>query len=525
MIRGRTKAVGYVERIRNTLQKSAAGTRNRAGRADLGWLFRLADGGEAKYLLKHEPVAQPPHPKAQTAVRTGRAVLVVVLLALLAALAARAFTPSRPDPAAPNRALTQPLRDDYEYTIFLKRGAWAATGARPYIDVFSEYPPLATWCMGLPFGLIAAREHGISGDGAAALAEIQAAGPLAPVSLAYGDLFALWMALTWGVTAWVVIDLLKRLGHSPWRAVILLGPTALYCALQRFDPLPALATTVAVDAFVASRPLVGFLGIAVGILLKIYPVVLLFLAIGYVVRRHGWRMAALGVAVVGLVCGGCELVVFIHGWRAGPWAATWRPTRFLGRDLGDSSFDSGLAAVAVPFAYQGERDTNPGSLAERLFRAWFTVDYATLLVGVKAFRFLQFLPAVGALALGCARPSPRAFVAASAALVTGFVLFHNIYSPQFHLWIAPLAIAAGAGAPGLAACVFVAILDVATYIQFPILAPMAAFDPVLRRNVYPAGFSTAVDVRIIFTILLMTVLIILAIRRTDDGRATAAGRA
>src|SRR5262245_17286495 len=75
-------------------------------------------------------------------------VLAVAGGVILLAWCARALVPPLP---ADVRHEPRALRDDYEHTIYLKRGAWAPTGLRPYLDVFSEYPPLATWTFALPY--------------------------------------------------------------------------------------------------------------------------------------------------------------------------------------------------------------------------------------------------------------------------------------------------------------------------------------------------------------------------------------
>lgn len=450
-------------------------------------------------------------------------VLVWIAAVLGLALAVRAWTPSRVDPKAPARAVTQPTRDDYEYTIFMKRGAWAV-GLRPYLDVFSEYPPLATWAFGLPFFVMKPPAE----NPRAALAAVDSAAPHSDLARSYADLWALFMAVAWFGVAACTAMIAKNLQISTGRTFLLLGPACLFCALQRFDPLPALAVSGALCAFVSSRPSAGFAMLGVGVMLKIYPIVLFFLALGYVWRRHGWRAAVVGTLAFGAICVFCELPVFWSGVLDPSWTAKHRPARFAGIELTATPFHSGLAAVDVPFAYQGERDTNAGSLPERLFRGWIGVkDYADLLAGIQWLRILQFVAVVPAFFVGWLRPQPRVLVAASGALVTAFVLFHNIYSPQFHLWIAPLAIVAAGGRLGIAAAVCSLAVDVVTYLQFPILAPQAFFDPVQKKNIYPAAFWPMVDLRLLLTATLLVILTILALRRNinDAGATPRAGAA
>lgn len=432
------------------------------------------------------------------------------------AWAARQFTPPRSDPNVPARALTQPTRDDYEYTIFMKRGGWAV-GLRPYVDVFSEYPPLATFGFAMPFLWITKP----AGGPARASAEVQSAAPHSSLALAYADVFAAWMAMSWFGVAAMTALLAKSLNLQPARALLLLGPASLYCALQRFDPLPVAAAVGSLLAFVKNYHKTGFALLAAGVMLKIYPIVAFFVALGYVWRRGGLKVALAGVAVFAAAIAICEIPIFSIGASDPSWSAKHRPAEFAGMKFTNTPIDSGLAAVAVPFAYQGERDTNAGSLPERLFRGWFHVgDYNDLLFGIKILRILQFAAVLPAFFVGWFRPKPRVLVAATAALTVAFVLFHNIYSPQFQLWIAPLAVVAAGGRLGIAAAAGAFALDVVTYIQFPLLAPLAKFDPAQRKNVYPDSFWTIVDLRLLLTAALLTILVILALRaktENDDG--------
>ncbi|MFN0206322.1 MAG: hypothetical protein ACKVS6_08400 [Planctomycetota bacterium] len=453
------------------------------------------------------------HPRSQSLTP----VLAIIALVLACAAIVRSATPSRPDPQAPSRSLIQPFRDDYEYSIFKKRGAWAGARMRPYLDVFSEYPPLATWAVGVPYFFITLEKNGIAApEPRAALNAINISETHSPISLAYGDVFAAWMALAWFATAWATAALARSLQLSPWRALLLIAPAALYCAIQRYDPLPVFTLSAALLAFVHSKSKTGFLLLAAGTMLKIYPAAVFFLALGFVAKREGFKSAFAGALLFALAIAAMEAVPFIQGVLDPAWTAEWRPEKFAGLVLDRSPVSSGIAAVAVPFSYQDARDTNAGSLAERVFGAWRASDYNSLLAGVKTFRILQILPVIPAFFVGYFRPRPRTLVAASGVLVTTFVLFLNIYSPQFELWIVPLAAVAGGGVLGVTAFALAAASNVVTYVQFPMLAPHARFDAALQRNVYPLGFETAVDLRLALTILLILTLAILTFRNTPD---------
>src|SRR5258705_1272969 len=70
-------------------------------------------------------------------------VLGAAAVVLLAASTVRELAePYRPDSTS-ETARRRLLRDDYEMSVYVRRGSLAPAGARPYLDVFSEYPQLA----------------------------------------------------------------------------------------------------------------------------------------------------------------------------------------------------------------------------------------------------------------------------------------------------------------------------------------------------------------------------------------------
>jgi hypothetical protein len=436
-------------------------------------------------------------------------VIGVAFAALLAFEAARNLAePFRPDTRS-EAARGKWLRDDYEFNLYLKRGAWAWPGrpGRPYLDVFSEYPQLATWFFGVPF---CTSSLGLAGLEAHENADPTKIPPWHPVSLRYGTLLGALVSLAWLGTVACTAALARAIGLIPWRAALCLAPACVYFATQRFDPLPALALAAGLLAIVKGKCGIGFALLGAGTMLKWYPAVVAPIAFGYVARRQGLLRALVCGGIYAVVVGACMAPAFLAGFGDPGWDAPWRPPGYAKTPLG-----SGLAALAVPYHFQAIRITNPGSLAERWVHLGLGASDETLRGWLKGFKIAQLLPALAALALGVLSPRPRTLVAGAAALVTGFVLFNSIFSPQFVCWILPLVAVAGSGRLAGAALAAGIAIDALTYVQFLLfnLASRPQGLPVL-----PAAFGPVVDVRIALTVLLLVLLIAIALRRVPEAR-------
>lgn len=83
----------------------------------------------------------------------GCAALCVCLALLLATDGLGLGDNGRGKPAWPGL-----LEDDFDRSAYQQRGRWIASGGRPYLDEFSEYPQVTTWLMGLPYLFF---EHGV----------------------------------------------------------------------------------------------------------------------------------------------------------------------------------------------------------------------------------------------------------------------------------------------------------------------------------------------------------------------------
>jgi hypothetical protein len=308
------------------------------------------------------------------------------------------------------------------------------SGAVPYRDFSLEYPPGALPVFILP-SLAAADD--------------------------YRTVFELSM-LACGAAAVALVALtLHLVGASPARlfaATALAGvaPLALgSVVLTRFDLWPAMLTVAAAAALVCDRHRLGFAALSLAVAAKLYPVVLLPLALVYTGRRRGARelLAALGVFVLVL---GATVVPFAILAADGLGHALERQ---LGRPLQIESLGSALLlAVHRVGSYE---PTVVSSFGSQNLTGSLPDALATLLTG------LQVLALAGLWLLFATRRGWRQeLLAAFPAAVAIFAALGKVLSPQFLIWLFPL-VPLVAGPLGLAASgLFLAAL-VLTQLWFP----------------------------------------------------------
>jgi hypothetical protein len=238
-------------------------------------------------------------------------------------------------------------------------------------------------------------------------------------------------------------------------ALAALAPLALgSVVLTRFDLWPALLTVAAVAALVSGRDRLGLGVLGLATAAKLYPAVLLPVALVYVARRGRQNALAALVAFMGalLLC----FLPFLLLAPEGVWASierqTSRPLQIesLGAALLLAGKQLGLYEPTVVSTFGSQNVV--GSLPDRL------ASLQTL---------LQIVAVVAVwVAVTRARDPIAGLLGGSAAAVVAFVAFGKVLSPQFLIWLVPLvplaAAVSGLGIPVL----FVAAL-VLTQLWFP----------------------------------------------------------
>jgi hypothetical protein len=277
-------------------------------------------------------------------------------------------------------------------------------GATPNRDFRFEYPPYAllwfvpaAWLGGTLKGFV----------------------PLFGLQLTLLDAFIKWLLLSEGV---------KRWGRAP-RAWV---PLAVYSVaswvlsihyVKRYDLIPAALTVAALVALAHRRDALAGLALAVGVVTKLYPVVLLPLALAVCWRRGPARL------VLGLAVGVLPLVPLSLFW---PW---WGFASFhVDRGLQVESFAASLvwgahllglapdvAWVQSPAAYELHGATAEAAKAVTRW-LWVAGSLGAAAVGLWAVRHRQpaRLEELARLALGP---------------LIAFVVLNPVLSPQYLTWL------------------------------------------------------------------------------------------
>ncbi len=221
---------------------------------------------------------------------------------------------------------------------------------------------------------------------------------------------ALGLALFWLVTIWATALTARTRMWAVWLAA--LSPLVFVHAFTNFDTIATAAVAVALLAWSRDRPWIAGVAIGVGAAAKLYPALLL-VVLGALCLRSGrvreFGATAAAALTAWLLVNLPILIPYPTGW--------WEFFRFNG----DRSADA---------------DTIYRILADTLGFTWNINHLNALSVGLTVL----VLVAVALIGL-CAPFRPRVAQLAFLA-VAGFLLVNKVWSPQYSLWLVPLAVLA-----------------------------------------------------------------------------------
>jgi len=266
-------------------------------------------------------------------------------------------------------------------------------------------------------------------------------------------------------------------------SLLLLGPISV----SRYDVFPAMFTALAAAALLGGRRVLACAAIGAGFVAKIYPLVLLPIALVELYRVRGRRglIEGLGAtALVALAGFGLFLVQAPHGlW--------WGTRRQLTRPLQVESVAASFWALAHQFGLRVHSVKSYGS--DNL-----TTHGANTAATLSGVAVAIALVAVWVLfARGCG--SRAEIAAALAASVTAYVAFSKVFSPQYLIWLVPLVPLVG-GRRGLRATALLAVIIGITQIWEP-------YHYGEYERAFPGWISVLVFVRDALIVLLFVLLV------------------
>ncbi|WP_343930932.1 glycosyltransferase family 87 protein [Tsukamurella strandjordii] len=232
---------------------------------------------------------------------------------------------------------------------------------------------------------------------------------------------AVGLALFWLIAVWAT-TLLSGAARRPWDVMLMAAsPLVIVHAFTNFDAIAVAATAVGMLLWARNRPAWAGVILGLGAAAKLYPafllVVLLFLCLRAGALRP-WATAAASAAAAWLAVNLPVLALWPKGW----WEFFHRNSI---RAVDMDSIYAVISSFTGGWVFGG---TGPRGGAST------TANMITLVL------FLLVIVGVGYLALKAPR-RPRVAQLAF-LLVAGFLLVNKVWSPQYSLWLVPLAVLA-----------------------------------------------------------------------------------
>jgi uncharacterized membrane protein len=309
-----------------------------------------------------------------------------------------------------------------------------------------------------------------------------------------------------GVAAVLLAALvLAGLRASRARVAAALGLAALFplllgnVVLTRFDLWPVALVLAALAALVWERDRLGFGLLGGAVAAKLFPAVLVPLALSVVWRRRGRREALVCLGVLGAVL----VLVFLPFFVLSPDGVAYSFRRQLGRPLQIESLGSAfLLALHHVAGLDLEMRSSAGSQnLDGTLPALLGWVLSVAQLAVLTWIWLR-------------RPaSAEALVRFGAAALVAFVALGKVLSPQFLVWLVPL-VPLVAGRRGVQASALLALALVLTQLWFP-----------YRYWELALEFDEAASALVLARDLVLVALLVALVRDTGRERARSPSRA
>ena len=321
--------------------------------------------------------------------------------------------------------------------VYQRYGDAIERGNVPYRDFRLEYPPGALAAFALP-SLVSSGKR------------------------SYARVFGLELMVLGLVTLVACFAGLRTLGVAGWRLALGLTPLALApllvgpLLLTRFDLYPAAVTAAAVALLLAGRDRLGAGVLGAAVAVKLYPAVIVPLALAWTWRRRGRGEGFLGLAI----CAAVAAVVFLPFVALAPDGVAWSVRRQLDRPLQIESLGSAVLlalhhAAGMPLGWSSSHGSQNLTGAVAVAAAVVTTVVQLALLGYVWWRFARD-----------SAPRGQVLAEAAAAVLVAFVVLGKVLSPQFVIWLLP-AVGLVAGGRAWRAIPLLAVACVVTRAWFP----------------------------------------------------------
>jgi uncharacterized membrane protein len=243
--------------------------------------------------------------------------------------------------------------------------------------------------------------------------------PTALPVIVYFDFSALFLGLFWLVTVWAVTRTARR---RPWDAVLMAAsPLVIVQAFTNFDAIATAFAAVGLLAWSRKRPVLAGVMLGLGAAAKLYPAFLLLPLLLLCLRtgklREGWR-ATMATILTWVVVNAPIAILYPAGW----WEF-FRLNTVRGADP-----DSIYNVISYFTGWAGFDPNLPPNTAPPVLNTVILVLFLVCCIGI------------GYLALAAPR-RPR-LAQLCFLLIAAFLLTNKVWSPQYSLWLVPLAVLA-----------------------------------------------------------------------------------
>ena len=311
------------------------------------------------------------------------------------------------------------FNDNYDKNIYFSRAKWFSNNRIPYLEVFSEYPQIATYLFAIPNVIWAIFYPGTYLS-----------------SQEYNVIFSTLMLLLMAATIFLLVQILPL--FKKHYAYLMFLPAPLYFSINRFDILPAFLCLLAYRSIrKGGNSFAAFL-LAIGTFTKWYPV-LLFPAFLYYEDRTNRRLPLRSLFVFCITC----LLILL-------------PTYLTG----------GLDAILVPYSFHADRTLEFVSMPALINLAFTSIGFPLPIPLLKWFFLALQLSGLGIVMIWKRPRNYQDLLQANILIISSFILFARIYSPQWILWIFPFLVLSIRNKIDV---VFLILYSIQCYIGFPVL--------------------------------------------------------